>query len=149
MWAIFPRRCWISGRSNPLPGMGHSSFSPHDKELKLPSEGWLLFSYCPTPRGFFFQKPFAAKFHLSSRLQLLAWSRSLVQKEEPSPGVSQIDTTSDSGTNTTAPATSANCATLGPASSTPGPSKARLSSYILLRFSRAARARACRGGEYK
>lgn len=95
MWAILPRRCWISGRSNPLPSMGHSSFSPHDKELKLPSEGWLLFSYCPTPRGFFFQKPFAAKVHLSSRLQLLAWSRSLVQKEEPSPGVSQIDTTSD------------------------------------------------------
>lgn len=66
----------------------------------------------------------------------------MAQKEEPSPGTSQIDATSDSGTKATTPTISAKRTALEPASSTSGPSEGPLS--ILLRFSRAARARVCR-----
>lgn len=58
-------------------------------------------------------------------------------------------TTSDCATNTMTPANSTNCDP-GPASSTSGLSEASSSSYISWDpISRAARARACRGEDYK
>ena len=91
---------------------------------------------------------FKSLFYLSSRLQLLAWSLSLAQKEEPSPGVSQSLLLTVGQTLSLANFT--NCVTLGPVSSTSGLSEASCSSYVSWdSFSRAARARACRGEEYK
>lgn len=61
----------------------------------------------------------------------------------------QINTTSDSDTNTTAQAASANCAAPGSVSPNSSPSEASFHPYVLLRVRREAGTRECRVDDYE